>query len=77
MPRKHPSTDSPAFISCAQFAERMGLSEAMVRKLTKSGEIRHIKMGDRVLIPADEPEVHLKRATTEFGEARKRAKNAA
>lgn len=38
-------------ISAADVSEQTGLSISLVRKLTRSGEIPHIKVGRRLLYP--------------------------
>ena len=46
----------PKFVSVAQHARELGVSESFVRKLIDAGKIRHIRLEKRVLIPADEGE---------------------
>jgi len=40
-------------LNAADVSERTGLSLSSVRKLTRSGEIPHIKVGRRILYPTD------------------------
>ena len=40
-------------LSAAEVSNQTGISISLVRKLTRSGEIPHIKVGRRVLYPAD------------------------
>ncbi|CUJ83711.1 hypothetical protein RUE5091_00139 [Ruegeria denitrificans] len=54
--------NQPLFISMAQYAQRMGVSEGLVRKQVAAGQVRHIKRGRRTLIPHDEPERHYQEA---------------
>ena len=44
----------PKFISVAQCAREFGVSESFIRKLLDEKKIRHIRLGKRILIPADE-----------------------
>jgi phage recombination protein Bet len=55
----------PKFISVAQYAAELGVSEAFVRKLIDAEEIRHIRLGKRILIPADE--IALRKESTMTG----------
>lgn len=47
----------PKFISVAQCAREFGVSESFIRKLVDAKKIRHIRLGKRFLIPADEAEL--------------------
>ena len=40
-------------LNAAEVSERTGLSLSSVRKLTRSGEIPHIRVGRRILYPAE------------------------
>lgn len=44
-------TNSFSCYSAAEVAKATGLSLSMVRKLTRTGEIPHIKVGRRILYP--------------------------
>lgn len=43
--------DSKLCLSATNVSERTGLSLSSVRKLTRSGEIPHIRVGRRILYP--------------------------
>ncbi len=58
------SEKEPLFISMADYATQMGISEALVRKQVAAGMIRHIKQGRRVLIPFDEAQRQYEQVTT-------------
>ena len=45
----------PLFLSVSAYSRAINQSEGLTRKQVKSGEVRHIRSGDRVLIPRDEP----------------------
>jgi hypothetical protein len=53
--RPQPPTNRAA-LSPAEFGAVMGLSTAGVLRGCRAGTIRFIKIGRRVLIPADEPQ---------------------
>ena len=40
-------------LSAAEVSEQTGISISLVRKLTRSGEIPHIRVGRRILYPAE------------------------
>ena len=40
-------------LSTAEVSEQTGISISLVRKLTRSGEIPHIRVGRRILYPAE------------------------
>lgn len=40
-------------LSAVKVADRTGLSLSTIRKLTRSGEIPHIRVGRRILYPAE------------------------
>ncbi len=44
------------FLSVAEYSKIMGQSDSMTRKQVKNDEIRHMRSGDRILIPHDEPQ---------------------
>ncbi|MBQ8181996.1 MAG: helix-turn-helix domain-containing protein [Ruminococcus sp.] len=44
-------TNSLSCYSAAEVAKATGLSLSMVRKLTRTGEIPHIRVGRRILYP--------------------------
>lgn len=44
--------ESKLCISASEISKKMGLSLSMIRKLTRSGKIPHIKVGRRILYPA-------------------------
>lgn len=43
--------ESKLCISASEVSKQIGISISMVRKLTRSGEIPHIKVGRRILYP--------------------------
>jgi excisionase family DNA binding protein len=53
--RKQPEP-MPKFVSVAQHAHKLGVSESFVRKLLDLGKIRYVRLEGRILIPADEDE---------------------
>jgi len=40
-------------LSATEVSEQTGISISLVRKLTRSGEIPHIRVGRRILYPAE------------------------
>lgn len=50
-------------LSAVEISEKTGLSISMIRKLTRSSEIPHIRVGRRILYPANEIENWLKQNT--------------
>lgn len=47
---------NPQLISVRDLAARLGIGRTMAYALVAAGEIRSIRIGDRVLIPASEPD---------------------
>ena len=45
--------DSKLCLSAVEVSERTGLSLSSVRKLTRSGEIPHLRIGRRIIYPAE------------------------
>lgn len=43
--------DSKMCLNAADVSEQTGLSISLIRKLTRSGEIPHIRVGRRILYP--------------------------
>ena len=50
-------------LSASEVSEQTGVSLSLVRKLTRSGEIPHIKVGRRILYPVSGVEDWLKSKT--------------
>jgi len=56
----------PLFISVARYAALMGISPATARRDALAGKIPHIRNGDRILIPANEPQRQAAEASDSF-----------
>jgi excisionase family DNA binding protein len=64
---KDPAAAPRAAFSPAEIAERLGLSEAAVLRACRSGVIRSVRIGRRILIPASEPQRLLAAAAAREG----------
>jgi len=51
-----PNQDTPAAFTVKRFCEHIQISESHFYNLLKAGDIRVIKLGRRVLVPATEVE---------------------
>lgn len=56
----------PAFISVATYSAMKGISPAQGRREVVAGKVPYVRSGDRILIPADEPERQAAAARAEF-----------
>jgi len=55
-------------ISVAATGESLGVSKFFVRVLIRRGDLRHVRIGRRVLIPVEEIERLIQRCTVKGGE---------
>lgn len=44
---------TPLCLNIAEISELTGLSISLIRKMTRSGEMPHIRIGHRILYPSD------------------------
>lgn len=56
-------------LSIRQYAEAMNISEGLARLQVKRGNVRHMRIGDRVMIPKTEPQRQIDLALEKIAQA--------
>ena len=59
-------------LSIRQYAEAMNISEGLARLQVKRGDVRHVRIGDRVMIPKSEPQRQIDAELEKIAQAKAR-----